>query len=107
MKAKSGITQRVWLFLLEHGGHWTTAELAEQMGSDAGYMDRIIWSMHAGGTVSKYRSGQRKNGTAFGVTQANRIPHGLSLRQVTQAQAVRAEIESKPAANDAKTREAA
>lgn len=102
MPAKhSGITQRVWLFLLEHGGRWTVAELAEQTGNGTAYMDRILWSMHDVGSVSKYRSSQRKNGTAFGVSQKNRIPQGITLQQVTKAMVVRATIDSATqAAND-------
>lgn len=100
-KAKSGITQRVWVFMLEHGGHWTVAELAEQMGSGASYMDRILWSMVEVGTVTKRRSGQRKNGVAFCVTPANRMPQGLTLRSVCNAMGIRSQIEgTKPAAND-------
>lgn len=104
----SGITQRVWLFLLETGGHWTVAELAEQMGGSTGYMDRILWSMHKVGSVSKYRSGQRKNGTAFGVSHRNRIPQWITLAQVAKAMGVRATIDAAvQAANDSRARERA
>jgi hypothetical protein len=104
--AKSGITQRVWLFLLEHGGHWTVAELAEQMGEGAQYMDRILWSMHDHGTLGKYRSGQRKNGSAFGVKASNKVPQGITLSQIASAQAARVVIEHPPAANDSRRKAA-
>jgi predicted transcriptional regulator len=94
MSARLGITRRLWLFLLEHGGHWTTAELAEQLGASNTYIDRILWSMHDCGSVSKYRSGQRKNGVAFGVTPRNRIPHGLTLADVTAATQVRSVMDA-------------
>lgn len=104
----SGITQQIWLFLLEHGGHWTVSELAEQLGGSHEYMDRILWSMHKGGRISKYRSGQRKNGSAFGVSQKNRIPQWITLQQVASAMAVRAAIEAPAhAANDSRARERA
>lgn len=100
---KTGITQRVWLFLLEHGGHWTVAELAEQMGCDAPYMDKILWSMHDVGSVSKVRSRQRKNGSAFGVSLKNRIPQRMLLAAVVNAMTVRQAIDAtEPAANDSK-----
>jgi predicted transcriptional regulator len=92
MSARLGITRRLWLFMLEHGGHWTTAELAEQLGEDNTYIDRILWSMHDHGSLSKYRSSQRKNGSAFGVTAKNRIPQGLTLADVTKATQVREAI---------------
>lgn len=98
MSARLGITRRLWLFLLEHGGHWTTAELAEQIGANNAYVDRILWSMHDVGSVSKYRSRQRKNGVAFGVSAKNRIPQGLTLDDVTKATGVRSVI----AVNDAR-----
>jgi predicted transcriptional regulator len=94
MSARLGITRRLWLFMLEHGGHWTTAELAEQLGESPAYMDKIVWSMHDCASISKYRSSQRKNGVAFGVTARNRIPHGLTLADVTKAQQVRSVIAS-------------
>lgn len=102
---KSGVTQRLWLFMLEQGGRWTVAELAEQMGQGATYMDRILWSMHDVGSVTKYRSGARKNGVAFGVSPRNSMPHGLKLQQVAQALGVRLAIDSTaPAANDGRRR---
>jgi hypothetical protein len=98
---KNGITQRIWLFLLEHGGHWTVAELAEQMGSSTPYMDRILWSMSDTGSVSKYRSRQRKNGSAFGVSPGNKVPQGITLREITKAQSARSVIDADVvAAND-------
>jgi predicted transcriptional regulator len=104
---KSGITQRIWLFMLEHGGRWTTAEMAEQMGGDASYMDKILWSMHDVGSITKYRSGQRKNGVAFGVSPKNSIPQGMSLQNVFKALGIRKEIDSGAiAANDSKRRAA-
>lgn len=108
MKRQTGITQRIWLFMLENGGRWTVAELAEQMGGVAcAYMDRIVWSMHDCGSVTKYRSGQRKNGTAFGVSPRNRIPQGLSLADVMRAAGVRRAIDAAaPAANDARRKAA-
>ena len=98
-----GITQRVWLFMLENGGHWTTAELAEQTGDNASHLDRILWSMHRVGSVTKYRNCQRKNGTAFGVSQRNRIPHGLALQEVLGAAGIRQVIDRPAnASNDAR-----
>jgi hypothetical protein len=91
---QKGITQRVWLFLLEHGGHWTAAELAENTGASTAHMDRIIWSMCDVGSVTKRRSGYRKNGIAFGVNAACRIPQGITLRDIAKAQEARQIIEA-------------
>lgn len=107
-KEKTGITQRVWAFMLENGGRWTVAELAEQMKENATYMDRIVWSMHDVGTVCKYRSGQRKNGVAFGVGPRNRIPQGIRLQDVTAALGIRTQIDQPTrAANESNRRNAA
>lgn len=105
----AGITKRAWLFMLEHGGRWTVAELAEQFGCSTAHMDKIVWSMCKGARVTRYRSGQRKNGSAFGVSLRNVMPQGLRLADVVRATAVRVVIEPPvPAsANDGRARERA
>jgi hypothetical protein len=104
---KTGVTRRLWLFMLEHGGRWSVSELAEQMNHETAYIDRILWSMHDVGSVSKGRSGQRKNGIAFWVTPKNRLPQSLTLGEVQRALGVRIAIErNEAAANDSKRKAA-
>jgi hypothetical protein len=98
-----GITRTLWQFLLEHGGHWTSSELAEQFGKDSGNVDRLMRSMQRFGRVTAYRSAHRKNGTAYGVTTRNRMPQCMTVEQVLSAVGVRNVIDGKgTAANDAK-----
>lgn len=97
---KSGITSKLWLFMLEHGGRWTTAELAEQHGYTAPQVDKLLWSMEGVGSVTRYRNSERKNGVAFGVTTNNRIPQRMRLSDVLTAAGVRRVIENRPASND-------
>jgi hypothetical protein len=97
MSKSPSLTSRLWLFMLEHGGRWTVSELAEEVGETPERIDRVLWFMHTVGSVNKARSGQRKNGVAFGVTPRNRIPNGVTVAAVIGATQVRDQIERRAA----------
>lgn len=105
-KIKTGITIKLWLFMLEHGGRWTVAELSEQFKHSTDHIQRILWSMDGVGSVTRYRGTERKNGAAFGVTMKNRIPQRMVLADVVAAAGVRRVIENHPASNDSGRRTA-
>jgi len=96
MPSQTGASHKLWLFMLEHGGRWTAAELAEQIGSEAPYADDLVRSMARTGAVTRYRSSTgRKNGAAFGVSPANRVPLNLKVGQLVEALGVRTAIDSR------------
>lgn len=95
MPAQTGASHKLWLFMLEHGGRWTATELAEQIGTEAPHADDLVRSMARTGAVTRYRSGQRKNGASFGVSPSNRVPLNLKVGQLVKALGVRATIDSR------------
>lgn len=106
MAEKRGLTKWLWLFMLEHGGRWTINDLTDQCGHNGKYVERIVWSMVKVGSVTKARSGERKNGVAFGVSAKGRIPQGVTLAEVLKATSVR-EVMQAEASNDAQRRKTA
>lgn len=79
------VTSTMWRHMLVQGGRWTAAELAPFTGCDRDKTDKLLKSMARGGLVATYRSGQRKNGRAYGVHLDCKIPQGITLEELIAA----------------------
>jgi hypothetical protein len=77
-----GIIKAVWLHMLVEGGHWNANEMADLMRCCRKRMDSVICGMVKRGYLAKFREGERKNGAAYGVTLACRIPSDITLRDL-------------------------
>lgn len=85
----NGITLEMWLHMLEQGGRWTVAELAEKFKLPRPEADRYTYFMVRSGCATRFRRTDRKNGVAFGVTNENDIPRGLKLQDLLRATGIR------------------
>jgi DNA-binding MarR family transcriptional regulator len=84
-----GSTRKAWLLMLEQGGRWTVGELAQKLGLDRDWADRMTYFMVQNNIATKYRSPYRKNGVCYGVTKDNAVPRGLKLQDVLTATGIR------------------
>ncbi|MCC2632164.1 MAG: hypothetical protein K0S48_50 [Ramlibacter sp.] len=81
--AHPGIVKAVWLHLLTEGGRWRHAELADLLGCDRARMDSVLCGMLKRDYLVRFRDNSRKNGVAYGVTPACRIPGGITLQELS------------------------
>lgn len=78
-------TAVLWLHMLSHGGRWTSAELAVVVGWGRDRTNGLLADMAVKGFCLIYRSGQRKNGRAYGVGMTCKVPRGVRIDQVMEA----------------------
>lgn len=84
-----GLSRRMWLLMLEQGGRWTAAELAEKCGVPVKKAESLAAFMVRSRTAKKVRSGKRKNGVAYMVTEGCEVPRGMNLGALLQATGMR------------------
>lgn len=84
-----GLSRRMWLLMLEQGGRWTAAELAAKCGVQVKKAESMAAFMVRSRTAKKVRSGQRKNGVAYMVTEGCEVPRGMNLGALLQATGIR------------------
>jgi DNA-binding HxlR family transcriptional regulator len=80
-----GTSRAIWLYVLENGGLWTASELHRCIvphDYKPAYLDNLLRTMADTGVVTRAPSPDRKNGVAYGVTKANRIPQGVTVEEV-------------------------
>lgn len=79
------MSRRMWLVMLEQGGRWTSRELADKFGLTPEKAESLTGFMVRSKIVKKVRSGKRKNGIAFAVTEGVMIPRDLMLSDLLRA----------------------
>lgn len=84
-----GLSRRMWLLMLEQGGRWTTTELAEKLDVHPDKAGSIAYFMVRSGTARKVRSGKRKNGAAFIVTNECMVPRDMKLGDLLASAGIR------------------
>jgi hypothetical protein len=83
-----GITRKFWLHMLHSGGHWSARELRDLLcphDYDAHAAEQLLRNLLQSGAVKRFRSAERKNGVAYGVTRDCVIPAGVNLKDVLSA----------------------
>jgi hypothetical protein len=76
-----GITAKAWLYMLAHG-RCTAAQLAAVVGVGRKQMDNLLFSMVNRDYAERYPCDDRKNGTAYGVTPASKVPQNTHLADI-------------------------
>jgi DNA-binding Lrp family transcriptional regulator len=84
-----GITRQIWMLMLEQGGRWTSTELARKVGISNEKAGSLVYFMLRSGTVRRVRSGARKNGVAFVVTNECMVPRDMKLGDLLNAAGIR------------------
>jgi hypothetical protein len=75
-------TAAMWRHMLKHGGRWTAAELMPVSQRTRDNTDNLLASMVRAGLVVGHRSGERKNGRAYGVLAGCKVPRGITVEEV-------------------------
>lgn len=83
MAATSDLTRAIWLWLLQHGGRYTAAEIAHGLGKDTDPVFAQLTAMCTRGLVAKFppesSDGRRLR---YGVTGLCGIPQGMRVAEV-------------------------
>lgn len=82
-RARTGSVKAAWLLMLGEGGRWSSKDISEKLGKD---LHSHLYRMMEQGYAIRY-SGSDGVPVRFGVTNECKVPLGITLRDIVEAQA--------------------
>jgi len=81
---RDGTTKRVWLHLLEQGGHHTPEEVSRALlEADSRKVGTILSSLATGGSVKRFARPGHVHST-YGVTLDCKVPFGVLMSEIAE-----------------------
>lgn len=91
MRVQSGLSRRLWLLLLQEGGRWNTADMADALGDDVTLVCGTARSLVDAQMLRRYGREKSASGRVeYGITHDCRIPIGISIADVAASGALSA-----------------
>lgn len=76
----TGMSKRLWLFLLEQGGRWNMSELTDALNEDKSTVSGTARSLVEAQMLRRYGREESASGRVeYGLTACCRIPREISL----------------------------
>lgn len=82
-RPRTGNVKAAWLLMLTEGGRWSSKEISKKLGKD---LHSHLYRMTEQGYVLKYPSTE-DDPVQFGVTTDCKVPLGVTMRDIMEAQA--------------------
>jgi hypothetical protein len=82
MSTTSDLTRAIWLWLLQNGGRWTAAEVAEALRKESMPVFDALANMSRRRLVQDYEPVEGERRKRYGVTGTCCVPQGMCVAEV-------------------------
>lgn len=82
-RPRTGSVKAAWLLMLGEGGRWSSKDISQKLGKD---LHSHLYRMMEQGYAIRYAGGDGEP-VRFGVTTDCKVPLGVTMRDIMEAQA--------------------